>query len=118
MRTICGVRLRASVILAGKRDSRRHGPFLKYLTTLLCPSKNFQSAMFSVSLEGLQAPQEKLKTVLTRLELVLGRVRNSRSLCQSNDCTQYFIFAWDLVAVRIIGVSVTAGSPQAKSQLY
>ena len=50
MRTICGVRVRASVILAGKRDSRRHGPFLKYLTTLLCPSKHFQSAMFSVSL--------------------------------------------------------------------
>ena len=118
MRTICGVRVRASVILAGKRDSRRHGPFSKYLTTLLCPSKNFQSAMFSVSLEGLQAPQEKLKTVLTRLELVLGRVRNSRSLCQSNVCTQYFIFAWDLVAVRIIGVSVIAGCPQAESQLY
>ena len=75
------------------------------------------SNVFSFSW-GLQAPQEKLKTVLTRLELVLGRVRNSRSLRQSNVCTQYFIFAWDLVAVRIIGVSVIAGCPEAERQLY
>ena len=67
---------------------------------------------------GLQVPQEKLKTVLTRLESMLARVRNSGSLFQSNVCTQYFIFARDLVAVRIIGVSVIAGCPQGESQLY
>ena len=68
---------------------------------------------------ALQAPQEKLKTVLTQLELVfsLARVRNSGSLFQSKVCTQYFIFAWDLVAVRIIGVSVIAGCLQGESQL-
>jgi len=30
----------------------------------------------------------------------------------------YFIFAWDLAAVRIIGVSVIAGCPQGESWLY
>ena len=49
---------------------------------------------------------------------MLARVRNSGSLFQSNVCTQYFIFARDLVAVRIIGVSVIAGCPQGESQLY
>ena len=67
MRTICGVRVSASVILAGKRDSRRHGPFLKYLTTLLCPSKNFQSAMFSVSLGACKRLKRNLKQCLRGL---------------------------------------------------
>ena len=67
MRTICGVRVRASVILAGKRDSRRHGPFLKYLTTLLCPSKNFQWAMFSVSLGAYKRLKRNWKQCLRGL---------------------------------------------------
>ena len=42
----------------------------------------------------------------------LARVRDSGSLFQSNVCN---IFAGDLAAVRIIGVSVIAGCPQGES---
>ena len=39
MRTICGVRVKASVILAGKRDSCRHGPFKNTLIPFVVPPK-------------------------------------------------------------------------------
>ena len=49
------------------------------------------------------------------LELMslLARVRNSESLFQSN--VLYFVFTWDLAAVRFTGVSVIAGCPQGES---
>ena len=43
----------------------------------------------------------------------LARVRNSKSLFQSN--FRNLFFSWDLAAVRFIGVSVKARCPQGES---
>ena len=43
----------------------------------------------------------------------LARVCNGGSLYHLNIC--HLIFAWDLAAIRIIGVSVIAGCPQCES---
>lgn len=58
-RTICGVRVRASVILAETRDSRRHGPFVKKtLILFVVPPKIFNEHCFQFLLGLTSASRE------------------------------------------------------------
>ena len=68
-----------------------------------------------MELGGLYTVDSFVADTVTGLELMslLARVRNSESLFQSN--VLYFVFTWDLAAVRFIGVSVIAGCPQGES---